>query len=60
MKMAAIAAVSAMVVLSYFSQIGVIFEISAVLLFGLLCDMVSSTTLNAPLILMHAQKEASK
>lgn len=57
MSMTAIASVLVMVVISYFAQVGIIFEISVVLLFGLLADLVSSMLMNAPLILMHAEKE---
>ncbi|HLC78961.1 MAG TPA: hypothetical protein VJG83_00890 [archaeon] len=60
MSSTAIAAVFVMALLSYFAQIGVIFEISAVLLFGLLCDLISSTFMNAPLILMHAEKKEER
>ncbi|MEM4390502.1 MAG: hypothetical protein QXX06_01415 [Candidatus Diapherotrites archaeon] len=57
MSFTAIAAVTSLVVFSYFSQISVLFEISIVLLFGLLADILSSTMLNAPFILAKAEKE---
>lgn len=56
----AIAAVTSLVIFSYFAQISVLFEISIVLLFGLLADVLSSTMLNAPLILSKAEKEEKR
>ncbi|HIH09519.1 MAG TPA: hypothetical protein HA254_02505 [Candidatus Diapherotrites archaeon] len=50
-------AVGIMALLSYFAQINVIFDLSIVLFFGLLADLISSTMLNAPLILSQAEKE---
>lgn len=46
-----------MTVISYFSQITVIFEIAAVLLFGLLGDVLTSWLLNAPMLLWHAERK---
>ncbi len=46
-----------MAVFSYFTQITVVYEISAVLLFGLLGDVVTSWLLNAPLLLRHAEQK---
>lgn len=43
-----------MLVFSYYTQITVVFEISAVLFFGLLGDVVTSWLLNAPMLLNHA------
>ncbi|MFH0954999.1 MAG: hypothetical protein V1777_02760 [Candidatus Micrarchaeota archaeon] len=43
-----------MLVFSYYTQIMVIFEISAVLFFGLVGDVVTSWLLNAPMLLNHA------
>ncbi|HLC92812.1 MAG TPA: hypothetical protein VJH23_03820 [archaeon] len=60
MSLTAIVAVGVMAVLSYFAQVNVIFQISIVLFFGLVSDLVSSTMLNAPLILAHAEKEEKK
>ncbi len=57
MSSTALAATGVMATLAYFSQIGVIFEISVVLFFGLISDVISSTMFNAPLILSHAEKE---
>lgn len=57
MSFTAIASVTALVVFSYFAQISVLFEISSVLLFGLIADIVSSSLMNAPIILAHAERE---
>jgi len=60
MSATALSATGIMALLAYFSQIGVIFEISVVLFFGLVADVISSTMFNAPLILSHAEKEEQK
>jgi preprotein translocase subunit SecF len=60
MSSTALTATGIMALLAYFSQIGVIFEISVVLFFGLVADVISSTMFNAPLILSHAEKEEQK
>ncbi|MDO8626848.1 MAG: protein translocase subunit SecF, partial [Candidatus Diapherotrites archaeon] len=60
MTLTAIAAVTVMAIVSSVFQIPFMFEISAVLLFGLLADIISSWFLNAPLTLMHAEKKESR
>ncbi len=59
MSLTAMAAITVMMVLSYFYQVQVIFEISVVLFFGLAADIVSATLMNAPLVLQHAEKGES-
>jgi len=51
-----VAAVTVMLLVSYFTQIGLIFEISAVLLFGLLGDMVGTWLMNAPILLWYVER----
>ncbi|MCX6799367.1 MAG: hypothetical protein NTW59_04725 [Candidatus Diapherotrites archaeon] len=51
-----VAAVLVMLLVSYFNQIGVIFEISAVLLFGLIGDIIGTWLMNAPLLLWYVEK----
>ncbi len=46
-----------MLVFSYYSQISVIFEISTVLFFGLIGDVITSWLLNGPMLLWHAQRK---
>jgi preprotein translocase subunit SecF len=46
-----------MLVFSYYSQITVIFEISAVLFFGLVGDVITSWLLNGPMLLWHAKRK---
>lgn len=52
-----IAAVTVMLVFSYFTQIVVMFEISVVLLFGLIGDLISTWFLNAPILLWYVEKK---
>ncbi|MEK6957948.1 MAG: hypothetical protein AABW99_03150 [archaeon] len=56
MTFTSIAALLVMAVLSYFMQIQVFFEISAVLLFGLFADIISTWLMNAPLLLWFVEK----
>jgi preprotein translocase subunit SecF len=46
-----LAALCAMVIVSYFYQIEVIYQIAAILLFGLIGDVVSTWLMNAPILL---------
>lgn len=46
-----------MIVIAYFGQIGVMFEISVVLFFGLLADVLSTWTMSAPIILMYVESK---
>jgi len=53
-------ALLSMLIISYFTQISVIFEITAVLLFGLAADTISTWFMNAPLLLWYAEKKGVK
>lgn len=57
MTFTTIAALLAMLVLSFFGQILVIFEISAVLLAGLCGDIIATWFLNAPVLLWYVEKK---
>jgi preprotein translocase subunit SecF len=57
MTFTAIAALGVMLVLAYFYQISVIFEISAVLLFGLFADIPATWLMNAPILLWYADSK---
>ncbi|MBU0662226.1 protein translocase subunit SecF [Candidatus Micrarchaeota archaeon] len=57
MTFTTLAALTAMLVLSYFGQILIVFEISAVLLFGLIGDLISTWLMNAPVLLWYAEKK---
>jgi len=50
-------ALLSMLIISYFTQISVIFEITAVLLFGLASDTISTWFMNAPLLLWYAERK---
>ncbi|MDP6670679.1 MAG: hypothetical protein QGI60_02585 [archaeon] len=56
MNFTTIAALSAMLILSFTSQMLVVFEISAVLLFGLLIDLSSTWFMNAPVLLWYIER----
>ena len=60
MTLTTIAAVSVMLVLSYVNQISVIFEIAAVLLFGLIADLISTWFMNAPVLLWYVERIKKK
>jgi len=60
MTMTTLAALTAMLVLSYFVQIQVVFEISAVLFFGLLADLISTWFMNGPVLISYAEKKEAK
>ncbi len=47
----------AMLIVSYFAQITVIFEISAVVLFGMIGDIVATWFTNAPILLWYWEKK---
>ncbi|MFH1391491.1 MAG: hypothetical protein ABIH20_04235 [Candidatus Diapherotrites archaeon] len=59
MTLTTLAALTSMIVLSYFGQIQVIYEISAVLLFGLFADIISTWLMNAPMLLWYVEKKES-
>ncbi len=57
MTFTTLAALVVMITLSYFSQLSVVFEISAVLLFGLFADIISTWLMNAPVLLYYIEKK---
>lgn len=57
MTVTTLAALTVMAILSYFGQLQVIFEISAVLLFGLLADILSTWLMNTPILLWYVEKK---
>lgn len=57
MTMTALVALLSMLVISFYGQITVVFEIAAVLFFGLLADIISSWMLNTPLMLWYEGKK---
>ena len=60
MTFTTIGALTVMLALSYFGQITVIFEISAVLLFGLFADLISTWLMNSPVLLWHAESRKAR
>ncbi len=50
-------AMFAMLIVSYFAQISIIFEISAVVLFGMVGDLVATWLTNAPILLWYWEKK---
>ncbi len=50
-----LAALASMIIISYFYQIDVIYNISAILLFGLIGDLVSTWLMNAPILLWFVE-----
>jgi preprotein translocase subunit SecF len=60
MTLTTIAAVSAMLLLAYVNQMAVIFEIAAVLLFGLSADLISTWMMNAPVLLWYVERRVSE
>lgn len=57
MTMTALVALLSMLVISFYGQITVVFEIAAVLFFGLLADIISSWMLNTPLMLWYEERK---
>ena len=55
-----LAALVSMLIISYFSQIFVIFDIAAVLLFGLIADIPSTWFMNASVLLWYIEKKERK
>ncbi len=60
MTMTALVTLAVMIALSYFIQIQVLFEISVVLFFGLLADIISNWALSAPFIIWYASTKKGK
>lgn len=55
-----IAALLAMLLFSFIGQIEIIYEIAAVLLFGLLFDITSTWLMNAPVLLWYVERQGAK
>lgn len=55
-----LAALAAMIVIAYFNQISVIFEITSILIFGLLADIVATWFMNAPVLLWYVKRKEHK
>ncbi|MCR4368773.1 MAG: MMPL family transporter, partial [archaeon] len=60
MTLTTLAALTVMIILSYFSQLEVVFQIAAVLLFGLCADLISTWLMNAPILLWYVEKKEGK
>lgn len=60
MTFTTLAALVAMLVLSYLTQIFVIFEIAAVLFFGLCTDIISTWLMNAPVLLWYVERKGKE
>lgn len=60
MTITTLATVLVMIVVSYFTQMIVILEISSILFFGLLGDLVSTWFFNAPALVSYAQHKNKK
>lgn len=60
MTFTTLAVVLVMLILSYFYQIDVMFNISAVILFGLLGDLIVTWMMNAPILLWYVERKAKK
>ncbi len=57
MTFTTVAAVAVMISLSYLTQITAIFEIAAVLIFGLIADVPATWMMNAPLLLWYVERK---
>ena len=57
MTFTTLTALMAMLTLSYFTQMLVIFEIALVLLFGLIGDLISTWLMNAPVLLWYVERK---
>ena len=55
-----LAALIAMLVVSYFYQIEVIYQIAAVLVFGLIGDLFSTWFMNAPILLWYVERKGGR
>jgi len=51
-----LAALSAMIIISYFNQIEVIYYIATILLFGLIGDVISTWLMNAPILIWFVER----
>lgn len=52
-----LAALSVMIIFSYFYQIDVIYQISVILFFGLIGDLIATWLMNAPILLWWVEKK---
>jgi len=50
-----LAALFAMVIIAYFNQVEVIYHIAAILLFGLIGDVISTWLMNAPILIWFVE-----
>ncbi len=57
MTFTTIAALTSMIILAYLGQIFIIFQIAAVLLFGLFADLISTWFMNAPVLLWYVESK---
>jgi preprotein translocase subunit SecF len=57
MTITTLAALISMITISYFYQIEVIYNISAILLFGLIGDLISTWLFNAPILLWFVERD---
>ncbi|MBI4043301.1 MAG: hypothetical protein HY393_00655 [Candidatus Diapherotrites archaeon] len=57
MTFTAMAAVLVLMVISYYTQILVVFEIGFVMFFGMLGDLIATWFLNAPVLLMYIERK---
>ncbi len=60
MTFATLAALIVMITLSYLGQLQVIFDISAVLIFGLLADIIATWLMNAPVLLWYVESRGER
>ena len=60
MTFCAMAMLATMIVISYANQMTIIFEIAAVLLFGLAGDLIATWLANAPIILWYVESKGPK
>ncbi len=57
MTITSLAALAVMIIFSYFYQIEVIYQISVILFFGLIGDLIATWLMNAPLLLWWVEKK---
>ena len=57
MTTTSLAALAVMIIFSYFYQIEVIYQISVILFFGLIGDLISTWLMNAPILLWWVEKK---
>jgi len=57
MTITTVSTVIVMLLISYFSQLLVVYEISVILLCGLVGDVISTWTFNAPALIKYAERK---